>query len=143
MIRKQSRWNLNRLNWLRIENAHRVGQSDVIVGAAFTDSARVQQVTVDVRIRFEDIVEQVCVFGSIAGEEGVVEEFVFLIMLARMGSPADDSINCPSTMKTAACSCGSLAMAGMRLPRVMIKGWRNLFTGVVKFALNCACSIGQ
>ena len=40
---------------------------------------------------------------------------------AWVGSPAEDSIDCPSTMKAAACSCVSLATAGMMLPRVIRK----------------------
>ena len=71
-------------------------------------------------VGLEDVVEEVGVVGAVAGEERIVEELV-PIWPASVGSPADDSIDCPRTMNAAACLSVSLAMAGMMLPRVMRK----------------------
>jgi hypothetical protein len=65
-----------------------------------------------------NVVKQVGVFGPVAGQERVVKNS-FLIVPAWVGSPAEDSIDCPSTMNAAACSWVSFATAGMMLPRVM------------------------
>ncbi len=52
-------------------------------GVAFAHPARIQQIAVDVVVGLEDVVEQIGVFGPIAGHEGIVEEDV--LDLARLG----------------------------------------------------------
>ena len=64
------------------------------------DEAGVEQVAVDVVVGQQDVVEQVGVFGPVTGEERIVEELV--LELARLGRiPAEDSTDCPRTMKAA------------------------------------------
>ena len=59
-----------------VEDAHGVGQIDIAEMLPFAHPAGVQEETIDVRVALEDVVEQVGMFGAIAGDKGVVEEFI-------------------------------------------------------------------